>query len=91
MELWFVLFEQKFYVITGDPKRTQWVQNLLINPRVRIRVKDVESQATARVLDPSEQPLWDTVSQIACEKYREPEPWGTPIELTPLATANATE
>src|SRR5207247_555310 len=85
VELWFVVYEGKLYMVSGAPARTDWVRNLQTNPRVHVRIEGTEMDGTARVLDASEQPLWDTVCRMACEKYGEPEPWGTPIEITPAA------
>ena len=82
VELWFVAYEGKLYMVSGDPAKTKWVRNLQKDPRVRVRVGKSEWEGTARVLDRAEQPLWDTVNRMACEKYNEPEPWGTPIEIT---------
>ena len=82
VELWFVEHDGKLYAVSGMPQRTNWVRNLVQSPEVSIRIGKVTLRATARVLESSEKPLWDTVSRLACEKYHEPEPWGTPVEFT---------
>ena len=84
MELWFVAHNGKVYMVTESPVRANWVRNLKKNSRVRVRILDAEWEGTARVLASAEQPLWDTVCGMACEKYGEPEPWGTPVEITLL-------
>ena len=83
MELWFILHEGKLYMVSENPARANWVRNIQANPRVHVRVAKEEMDGMGRLLAPSEQPLWDTVNRIICEKYREPEPWGTPVEITP--------
>jgi deazaflavin-dependent oxidoreductase (nitroreductase family) len=83
VELWFVVHRGKLYMVSENPLKTNWVRNLQKEPRVGVRIESAEMVGMARVLDPAEQPLWDTVCRAACEKYNEPEPWGTPIEITP--------
>jgi len=82
VELWFVVQEGKLYMVSGAPQQTNWVRNLRQNPRVHVRIHAAEWDGMGRVLAPTEQPLWDTVCRMACEKYGEPEPWGTPVEIT---------
>ena len=82
VELWFVVFEGKLYAVSGAPSRAHWVQNLIKNAKVGVRIDEYIAEAEARVVDRSEQPLWDTVCRMACEKYDEPEPWGTPVEIS---------
>jgi hypothetical protein len=73
-------------MVSGAPLETHWVLNIQRNPGVRLAIGNAEFSGNARVLSESEQPLWDTVCRMACEKYGEPEPWGTPIEITVLET-----
>jgi deazaflavin-dependent oxidoreductase (nitroreductase family) len=82
VELWFVIYEGKVYMVSEHPAKADWVRNLQEQPQVRVRIASQEWEGAARVLDKAEQPLWDTVNRMACEKYSEPEPWGTPIEIT---------
>lgn len=84
VELWFVVYERKLYVVSEAPLRTHWVQNLIRNPKVGVRIDEHIAEAAARVMDRSEQPLWDNVCRLACAKYHEPEPWGTPVEIACL-------
>ena len=82
VELWFVVHDGKAYAVSGAPDKTDWVRNLRKTPQVGLRIRETILHGVARVLEPSEQPLWATVSRLACEKYNEPEPWGTPVEFT---------
>lgn len=81
IEIWFVEFGGKFYILAEHFKRAQWVQNILHQPRVRVRLGGQTFDATARVLD--EQPdatAWQGAQQLAREKYG----WGDglPVEIT---------
>jgi deazaflavin-dependent oxidoreductase (nitroreductase family) len=82
VELWFVAHQGKIYMVSGNPQQTHWVRNIQKNPAVRVRIENAVFDGFARVLSSTEQPLWDTVCEMAREKYDEPEPWGTPIEVT---------
>jgi deazaflavin-dependent oxidoreductase (nitroreductase family) len=82
VELWFVVHEGKIYMVSGSPQQTHWVRNIQKDPAVRARIENAVLDGSGRVLSSTEQPLWDTVCKMACEKYGEPEPWGTPIEVT---------
>jgi deazaflavin-dependent oxidoreductase (nitroreductase family) len=81
VELWFVVYGDKLYAVSGMGTNANWVRNVIRQPEVTIRVRNIRMEARARVLERTEQPLWDAVSRSACEKYREPEPWGTPVEF----------
>jgi deazaflavin-dependent oxidoreductase (nitroreductase family) len=82
VELWFVVYAGKLYSVNGTPEKTNWVRNIRRNPAVRCRIENTEWEGTGRVLATDEQPLWDIVCRMSCEKYGEPEPWGTPVEIT---------
>ena len=84
VELWFLAHEGKVYMVSERPERANWVRNIQANPRVHVRIAKQEWNGHGRVLDRVEQPLWDTVNRLICEKYHEPKPWGTPIEVTLL-------
>ena len=77
-----MVHEDKLYMVSGAPQQTHWVRNIQQNPGVGVRIGDTGWIGTARVLASSEQPLWDMVCRLACQKYDEPEPWGTPVEIT---------
>ena len=50
IEIWFGISGGTLYVMSGGGDRSDWVRNLKANPRVRIRVGDVERPARARVV-----------------------------------------
>jgi deazaflavin-dependent oxidoreductase (nitroreductase family) len=82
IEIWFVEFESRYYILAEHFHQTQWVKNIKANPRVSVRVRGREFQAIGRVLDEeSDQALWQTAQRLAYEKYG----WGDglPVELVP--------
>ncbi len=81
IEIWFIRSEGKFYIFAEHFHKTQWVKNVLQDPRVRVRVGEVESTATARVLDPEgDRALWEATQSAAREKYGWGE--GLPVEIS---------
>ena len=81
IEIWFVELDGKLYILAEHFHRAQWVQNILREPRVRVRVGNRHFDATARVLDEqSDAALWQGAQQRAREKYD----WGDglPVEIT---------
>ncbi|HKP13280.1 MAG TPA: nitroreductase family deazaflavin-dependent oxidoreductase [Blastocatellia bacterium] len=82
IEIWFVAHAGRFYILAEHFHRAQWVQNILANPRVGVRVSSREFAATARVLDEQgDAALYQMAQQLAREKYE----WGDglPVEITP--------
>jgi deazaflavin-dependent oxidoreductase (nitroreductase family) len=82
IEIWFVQFDGRYYILAEHFHRTQWVKNIIHNSRVRFRVDDRELEATARVLDETrDKTEWQLARRLEQEKYG----WsdGLVVELTP--------
>ena len=81
IEIWFVESGDKLYILAEHFFKTQWVQNIVRNPRIRVRVGDHECDATARVLDPDiDSAAWHKAQELAREKYGWGE--GLPVEIS---------
>lgn len=81
IEIWFVESGSKLYILAEHFHDTQWVRNILRNPNVRVRLRDQEFQAHARVLDSQrDREDWRTAQQLARDKYGWGE--GLPVEIT---------
>ena len=81
IEIWFVVWRERFYLFPETREAAGWVKNIRSNPSVADRIGDWHSDATARVLDRhSDRQLWDQVAAIARRKYG----WGDglPVEIT---------
>src|SRR5437868_14557446 len=50
IEIWFSLHDGRVYVLSGGGQRADWVQNLKMAPRVRIRIGTRTVSAMARVV-----------------------------------------
>ena len=80
IEIWFVQFQGRFYVLAEHFHKAQWVKNIERNPKVRVRVGDKEFDATARVLDEKlDRESWQTAQRLSAEKYDWGE--GLPVEI----------
>ena len=51
IEIWFGLEGQTLYMLSGGRDRSNWVKNLVREPRVRVRIADREWNGRARVVD----------------------------------------
>lgn len=80
IEIWFVESDGKLYILAEHFDAAQWVKNIKHNSRVRVRVGDLEFEATARVLE-AERDLetWQTAQRLSNEKYGWGE--GLPVEI----------
>jgi deazaflavin-dependent oxidoreductase (nitroreductase family) len=82
IEIWFVEYQGKLYVLAEHFHKTQWVKNIGRNPRVRVRLGQSEFEATARALDESrDAAAWEIAQRLEREKYG----WGDglPVEIVP--------
>jgi deazaflavin-dependent oxidoreductase (nitroreductase family) len=80
IEIWFVEWQGKLYILAEHFHAAQWVKNIERNPRVHVRLGDQRFEATARVLDSEhDEATWQTIQQLAREKYGWGE--GLPVEL----------
>lgn len=80
VEIWFVADGERLYVLAEHFHKTQWVKNIDRNPRVRIRLRDREFPATARILDQeADRDTWRLAQDLARGKYG----WGDglPVEI----------
>jgi deazaflavin-dependent oxidoreductase (nitroreductase family) len=89
IEIWFTEREGRYYVIAEHLWDAHWVQNIVADPRVNVRVGDEELEACARVIDVALEPdLQHAVQELSEKKYG----WGDGlvVELTPNPTRDST-
>jgi deazaflavin-dependent oxidoreductase (nitroreductase family) len=83
IEIWFVVWRERFYLFAETGETTGWVKNIKRSPKVTVRIGDRNIGARARVLDrEADRELRDKVAALACRKYG----WGAglPVEIAPL-------
>ena len=80
IEIWFVEADGRLYVLAEHGYKAQWVQNILANPRVQVRVGDQQWNGLGRILDAEEDAeSYLKARQLAREKYGWGE--GLPVEI----------
>jgi deazaflavin-dependent oxidoreductase (nitroreductase family) len=82
IEIWFVAYEGRYYMVSEHYEQSHWVQNIQHNPAVIFRVGAETFQGTGRIVDRSAEPeLAAAVSALMDTKYEWSE--GLIVELTP--------
>ena len=82
IEIWFVSYAGKYYVISERKENAHWVQNIIHDQRILFTVKSKSFEGTARIVDKhTESKLAEEVSNLMYTKYG----WsdGLIVELTP--------
>jgi len=82
IEIWFIVFRDRFYLFAETGEAAGWVKNIGRKPEVSVRIGERQITAHARVLDrDTDRDLWDQVAALAEHKYG----WGDglPVEITP--------
>jgi deazaflavin-dependent oxidoreductase (nitroreductase family) len=52
IEIWFGIERGVVYLMSGGRDRSDWVRNLIANPQVKVRIRDHEWDAEARLVQP---------------------------------------
>jgi deazaflavin-dependent oxidoreductase (nitroreductase family) len=83
IEIWFVEYNKRYYIISERLETAHWVQNIKHNPKVSFSINDNVFKGTARVVDrEKERGLAKEVSKLMNTKYK----WnqGLIVELKPM-------
>jgi hypothetical protein len=56
IEIWFVEYNERYYIMSETFERAHWVQNIAHDPRVSFTVKHDAFEGTARVIDKAKEP-----------------------------------
>jgi deazaflavin-dependent oxidoreductase (nitroreductase family) len=87
IEIWFVSYDDKYYLISERKEKAHWVQNIMHNPRVLFTVNSKSFEGTARTVDKhTEHKLAGEIAGLMNTKYG----WsdGLIVELTPRKKTN---
>jgi deazaflavin-dependent oxidoreductase (nitroreductase family) len=82
IEIWFVAYDGRYYMVSEHRERSHWVRNIRHNPAVTFRVGTATFRGSGRAVDPAAEPdLAADVSALMDAKYD----WsdGLIVELTP--------
>jgi deazaflavin-dependent oxidoreductase (nitroreductase family) len=80
--IWFVVCHDCFYLLAETGESAGWVKNIRRNPKVGVRIEELQINAAAQVVDRhANRELRDEVTAIADRKYG----WGDglPVEIMP--------
>ncbi|MDQ4016334.1 MAG: nitroreductase family deazaflavin-dependent oxidoreductase [Thermoproteota archaeon] len=83
IEIWFVEYDERYYIISERLERAHWVQNIKHNPKVSFSINENVFKGTARIVDQvKESALAREVSKLMNTKYK----WsqGLIVELIPV-------
>ncbi|HJS68572.1 MAG TPA: nitroreductase/quinone reductase family protein [Nitrososphaera sp.] len=67
IEIWFVQYLEKYYVMSEGKERAHWVQNIVHNPKVSFSVSGRSSAGTAKVIEKG--PVAAEVKKLMKAKY----------------------
>jgi deazaflavin-dependent oxidoreductase (nitroreductase family) len=83
IEIWFVEYDERYYIISERLGNAHWVQNIKHNPKVSVRINENVFKGNARIVDQEKEPgLAREVLKLMNTKYK----WsqGLIVELTPM-------
>jgi hypothetical protein len=83
IEIWFIEYNKRYYILSERKKASDWVQNIIVDPNVSFKVNNKTYKGYARLIDKSKEPiLANAVSALMLSKYG----WndGLIVELTPM-------
>ena len=70
IEIWFVEYDGKYYVLSERLTHAHWIQNIIHDPRVLFTVKDKTLEGKAQIVDQDkESELAIQVSKLMSTKY----------------------
>ena len=74
IEIWFVPYNDCYYLCSEHPDKANWVQNIQNNPQVSFWVEGQTYQGTGRAVDREAEPeLAQTITELLDAKYQ----WST--------------
>jgi deazaflavin-dependent oxidoreductase (nitroreductase family) len=84
IEIWFVEYDQRYYIMSERRSNAHWVQNIIHNPNVLFTLYNGTFKGNARIVDQEKDPkLASQVSKLMGTKYK----WknGLIVEITKTA------
>jgi len=83
IEIWFVIYRDSLYLMSGGMDKADWVRNLIRDPKVTIRIAGQNFDANARVVKNKAEE--NPVRELMADKYSERESDGTLSEWAKTA------
>ena len=78
IEIWFVVFQQRLYILAEHGCKAHWVRNIRLHPEVSIRIKERHFRARGRILERArDRHEWQAVADLSRKKYG----WGDGLPM----------
>ncbi|MBA3749336.1 MAG: nitroreductase family deazaflavin-dependent oxidoreductase [Nitrosopumilus sp.] len=69
IEIWFVEYDSRYYIMSETFERAHWVQNIIREPRVLFSLKNESFEGTARIVNTVKEPqLSSDISKLMSSK-----------------------
>jgi deazaflavin-dependent oxidoreductase (nitroreductase family) len=70
IEIWFVSYADKYYIISERKEKAHWVQNIMHNSRIKFTLKSRSFEGNARIVDKNtDSKLAEEISNLMHTKY----------------------
>lgn len=69
IEIWFCIYENSIYLMTGGGEKADWVKNLIKDTNVTVRIAKQTFNPIARIVEDKKEELM--VRNLLAEKYQE--------------------
>jgi deazaflavin-dependent oxidoreductase (nitroreductase family) len=56
IEIWFVEYDNKYFIMSETMESAHWVQNIINDPQVLIEIRHNRFEGTARIIDKAKEP-----------------------------------
>jgi deazaflavin-dependent oxidoreductase (nitroreductase family) len=79
IEIWFVIYQRRIYLLAEHGVKAQWVRNIRANPEVTIQIERQRFRARGRILDDvRDRQEWQAVADLSRRKYG----WGEGLPIS---------
>jgi deazaflavin-dependent oxidoreductase (nitroreductase family) len=82
IEIWYVNYNNKYYIMSEHDKRAHWIKNIIHNSKVIFTVNEKTFEGNARIIDQEKDAeLASQIANLMSTKYK----WdrGLIVEITP--------
>src|SRR5262245_52647414 len=70
IEIWFVSYEERIYLLAEHGLKAQWVRNIQANPEVRMQIARHRFRTRGRILyDARDRQEWQAIAALSRRKY----------------------
>ena len=70
IEIWFVVLQERLYILAEHGFKAHWVRNIRVHPEVLIRIRERYFRARGRILEGArDRHEWQAVADLSRKKY----------------------